>query len=92
MTVLKKLKRKKNILIVLAILLTIIGLGIVTLVCMGLLSLLIILTFPLILLIVYKLGKDVDIVLNMIYLTELYLEEGGVFEGILDVYEEIEEE
>lgn len=90
MTILKKLKLKKRILIVVAILLTIIGLGIVTLVCMKLLPLLMLLTFPLILLTIYKLGKDVDIMVGMIYLTELYLKEGGVFEGILDVYEDEE--
>ena len=89
MRVLRKLKLKKRLLIVAAILLTIIGLGIVTLVCMKLLPLSMLLTFPLVLLTIYKLGKDVDAIIDLIFLAELS-EEGGVFEGILDVYEDEE--
>ena len=87
----KNLKKKKKLLILLAILLTVIGLGIVTSVIMSLIPISIILTFPLLLLIVYKIGKDVDVLVDAIFLMEL-VEEGGVFEGIVDLYIDEEEE
>jgi hypothetical protein len=89
--VMKNLKKKKKLLILLAILLTVIGLGIVTSVIMSLIPISIILTFPLLLLIVYKIGKDVDVIVDAIFLMELS-EEGGVFEGIVDLYIDEEEE
>ena len=67
----KSLKRKKNLLIVLAILLTVVGLGIITLTLMGILQSLLILTIPFIILIILKIGKDVDVLVDMTFLMEI---------------------
>ena len=67
----KSFKRKKNILIVLAILLTVVGLGIITLTLMGILPSLLILTIPFIILIIFKIGKDVDVLVSMTFLMEI---------------------
>lgn len=77
----KKLKVKKNLLIVLSILLGIIGIGIVTLSIMGLLPLSMLLTFPLILLIIYKMGKDVDAIVDKLLLLD-----------VMRIFDEMEEE
>jgi hypothetical protein len=87
----KSFKRKKNLLIVLAILLTVIGLGIITLTLMGILPLLLALTIPFIVLIILKIGKDVDGLVDRIFLCEL-LEEGGLFEGMEDLHIDENEE
>ena len=67
----KSFKRKKNLLIVLAILLTVVGLGIITLTLMGILPSLLILTIPFIILIIFKIGKDVDVLVSMTFLMEI---------------------
>ena len=77
----KKLKVKKNLLIVLSILLGIIGIGIVTLSIMGLLPLSMLLTFPLILLIIYTMGKDVDVIVDKLLLLD-----------VMEFFDEMEEE
>ena len=77
----KKLKVKKNLLIVLSILLGIIGIGIVTLSIMGLLPLSMLLTFPFILLIIYKIGKDVDVIVDKLLLL-----------NVMEFFDEMEDE
>ena len=77
----KKLKVKKNLLIVLSILLGIIGIGIVTLSIMGLLPLSMLLTFPFILLIIYKMGKDVDAIVDKLLLLD-----------VMRIFDEMEDE
>jgi uncharacterized membrane protein YbaN (DUF454 family) len=77
----KKLKVKKNLLIVLSILLGIIGIGIVTLSIMGLLPLSLLLTFPFIILIIYKMGKDVDVIVDKLLLLD-----------VMKIFDEMEDE
>ena len=67
----KNFKRKKNLLIVLAILLTVVGLGIITLTLMGILPSLLALIIPFIVLIILKIGKDVDVLVDMMFLMEI---------------------
>ena len=67
----KSFKRKKNLLIVLAILLTVIGLGIITLTLIGILPSSLALAIPFIILIILKIGKDVDVLVDMIHLMEI---------------------
>ena len=67
----KSFKRKKNLLIVLAILLTIVGLGIITLTLIGILPSSLALAIPFIILIILKIGKDVDVLVDMIHLMEI---------------------
>ena len=67
----KSFKRKKNLLIVLAILLTVIGLGIITLTLIGILPSSLALAIPFIILIILKIGKDVDVLVDMIHLWEI---------------------
>lgn len=67
----KSFKRKKNLLIVLAILLTVIGLGIITLTLIGILPSSLALAIPFIILIILKIGKDVDVLVDMMHLWEI---------------------
>ncbi|MDB9992619.1 hypothetical protein OAD97_00455 [bacterium] len=67
----KSFKRKKNLLIVLAILLTIVGLGIITSTLIGILPSSLALVIPFIILIILKIGKDVDVLVDMIHLMEI---------------------
>ena len=67
----KSFKRKKNLLIVLAILLTVIGLGIITLTLIGILPSSLALAIPFIILIILKIGKDVDVLVDMMHLMEI---------------------
>lgn len=67
----KSFKRKKNLLIVLAILLTIVGLGIITSTLIGILPSSLALAIPFIILIILKIGKDVDVLVDMMHLMEI---------------------
>lgn len=67
----KSFKRKKNLLIVLAILLTIVGLGIITSTLIGILPSSLAFAIPFIILIILKIGKDVDVLVDMMHLMEI---------------------
>ncbi|MDB9931358.1 hypothetical protein OAD28_01385 [Flavobacteriales bacterium] len=67
----KKLNQKKILLIILSFILAIIAIGIVVLVILILLPLSFILILPFLLIIIYKIGKDVDVIVANISLIKL---------------------
>ncbi len=77
----RKLKYKKKLLIILSIILAIIAIGIVVLVSLNLLPLSLIFTFPLFVLIIYKMGKDVDVIVDKLLLSD-----------VMEFFDEMEEE
>ena len=87
----KRLVRKKRILIALSIILTITQITIISLTIAKLIPYTILLTTPFIILIIRKMGKDVDAIIDTIFLLELS-EKGEPFEGIIDTYIEQEED
>ena len=77
-------KRKKNLLIVLAIILTLIGLSIITCVITGWIPLVLILTIPFLGFIIFKLGKDVDRILDKMFFEQILNDDHPVFDGFFD--------
>jgi ABC-type multidrug transport system fused ATPase/permease subunit len=83
-------KRKKNLLIVLAIILTLIGLSIITCVITGWIPLVLILTIPFLGFIIFKLGKDVDKIIDKMFLEQILNDDHPIFDGLSDMMDEEE--